>query len=114
MLARRRAIAKEYFDCLPARLTARLAMVKADSIFFRFPLVIDADFETMRRECEARGFAVRKGVDELIHREYGLDDRSFPRACRLFETTLSLPVYPALQGEELDRVLKGAGQVWPR
>jgi len=108
MLERRQSIARLYFDRLPARLTARLSEVKKDSIFFRFPLVVSEEFELLRNSCEESGFAVRRGVDALIHRQFGLGDEAFPNAVNLFDATLSLPIYPALRESELESVLEGA------
>ncbi len=107
MLSRRKAIAEKYFKRLPARLTARLSEVGRDSIFFRFPLIVSGDFEARRNACEAAGFAVRKGVDALIHRESGASDKDFPNATKLFEKTLSVPIYPALTDREIGIVLSG-------
>ncbi|MNY74289.1 DegT/DnrJ/EryC1/StrS aminotransferase family protein [compost metagenome] len=41
---------------------------------------------------------------ELLHRYLGLDPRDFPNAERLADTTLSLPLYPALSDAEVDAV----------
>lgn len=111
MLNRRRAIAQKYFSRLPSRLTARLSEVKEGSIFFRFPLTVSGDFEALRKDCEEKGFAVRKGVDALIHRKFGSADKDFPNASGLFETTLSLPIYPALMEEDVDLILEMAGDL---
>jgi len=114
ILKRRLAIAERYFERLPKRLTARLSEVSKESIFFRFPLIVSEDFEALRRACEERGFAVRKGVDALIHRQFGLPDEAFPNACELFKKTLSLPIYPALKEKELEIVLKETARLWTR
>lgn len=106
MLKRRRTIAQKYFNRLPSRLTSRLRETGQDNIFFRFPLTISGNFETIRESCEEKGFAVRKGVDALIHRKFGLADEAFPNASELFKTTLSLPIYPALGERDIDLILE--------
>lgn len=108
IVRRRLAIAQKYFDRLPSNLTDRLSEVRRNSIFFRFPLRISKDFDALQRCCEERGFAVRRGVDALIHRRFGLSDTGFPNAVNLFNTTLSMPIYPALKESELEFILDHA------
>lgn len=114
MLTRRRSIADKYFGILPHHLVDKVSAVKKASIFFRFPITIPDDFETLRRSFEASGIAVRKGVDALIHRQFGLSDAGFPNAVKLFNTTLSLPIYPALEAKELDIILHEAARLWKK
>ena len=63
-------------------------------------------------DFEDRGILVRRGVDRLLHRLAGLADEGFPTATRLFDTTLSLPIYPALTDEELTRCISAACEVF--
>lgn len=102
---RRREIADRYFAELPAPLTARLAAVRAQSLFFRFPLLAPWPFEPGRAALERRGVCVRRGVDALLHRTAGLPDADFPGAAGLFASTTSLPIYPALSDEEQGAVI---------
>ena len=71
-------------------------------MFFRFPVRWPAGFEEARDEMAERGVTVRRGVDELIHRREGIPDANFPMATELFAQTVSLPIYPALSGPELE------------
>lgn len=105
MLRRRREIADAYFAALPPRATARLAEVRDRSVFFRFPVLREGNFEDLRAAFAERGVAVRRGVDALLHREAGLPDEAFPGAVDLFERTVSLPLYPALADGERETIL---------
>ena len=49
---------------------------------------------------------VRKGVDELLHRGSGQLDQMFPVAVDLFNTTISVPIYPALSSDEERRCVE--------
>jgi dTDP-4-amino-4,6-dideoxygalactose transaminase len=42
------------------------------------------------------GLSVRRGVDALLHRTMGKSDELFRMAAELFETTVSVPIYPAM------------------
>jgi perosamine synthetase len=114
MLARRREIAARYFDGL-ADLPVRLPIeVRERSVFFRFPLRVRGDFAGLQRAFLEHGVHVRRGVDALLHRELSLSDGEYPTACRLFEETLSLPIYPALQDDEVERVIAACRAVFAR
>jgi perosamine synthetase len=114
MLARRGEIAARYFGAL-AGLPVRLPdEIRERSLFFRFPLRVQGDFDRLRRAFLEHGVHVRRGVDALLHRELGLSDGDYPIACRLFAETLSLPLYPALTDEEVERVIAACRAVFTR
>lgn len=106
MLLRRKKISEAYFAALPERLTEKLSGSGGENIYFRFPITIGRDFDSLRVYFESKAIAVRRGVDSLIHRQWGLPDKAFPEAVELFNTTLSLPIYPALTAEEAAHTIK--------
>lgn len=105
MLARRRDLADRFFAALPAQATSRLAEVRDRTIFFRFPILHDGDFGALQAAFLARGVAVRRGVDALLHRAAGLADDDFPGATDLFRRTVSVPLHPSLTPEETSTLL---------
>jgi dTDP-4-amino-4,6-dideoxygalactose transaminase len=81
---------------------------------FRWLARVEAPFPALRAALEARGIAIRRPVDPLLHHELGLDPGRFPTAERLYEVTISLPLYPSLStdqarlvSEQLTDVLAG-------
>lgn len=103
-LARRKEIAAKYMAMLEAHCPAAINhSAFARSMFFRFPLQLAGGLEAYQDAFSLVGVQVRKGVDELLHRQMGLPDTQFPNAVKHFETTLSLPIYPALTDDELAR-----------
>lgn len=111
-LRRRRLIAEQYFrglDGLPVELPLG---VRERSIFFRFPVSINGDFDTFRRRFDTEGIQVRRGVDSLLHRQCGLSREDFPGAERCFSRTLSIPLYPALSSEECNRIVEVCRRVF--
>jgi UDP-4-amino-4-deoxy-L-arabinose-oxoglutarate aminotransferase len=101
-LARRQRIAARYREALgerAAELTARTPLSR--TMYFRFVLSRPDGIDGAAYEFARRGVAVRRGVDELLHRREGLPDDEFPSACELFDTTVSIPVYPALSDQEV-------------
>ena len=110
MLERRRAIAEQYFAAFPADWTSKLAGVRGQNMFYRFPLT--AGFTAAKKEAFAQhGVAVRQGVDDLLHRHTGLPDADFPNAVAHFEATLSVPIYPALTDAEVQTVIAAVQQI---
>lgn len=106
-LKRRREIAGRYMIDLAA-ISLKLINydAKASSMFFRLPLCVEGGLEKYQPLFAQHGVHIRKGVDRLLHRLVGLNDSDFPVAVRLFDTTISLPLYPALTEEELNTCLK--------
>lgn len=76
-----------------------------NSMFFRFPIKLHGGLEKYAESFYKQGVIVRRGVDKLLHRMMGLSDDAFGTACELFHTTISLPIYPAILDEEINRVI---------
>jgi perosamine synthetase len=111
-LKRRRRIAEVYFGRL-AGLPITLPYELLDrSIFFRFPIRTDFAFDELRAAFDREGVQVRQGVDALLHRFVGLNPAEFPEAERKYAETVSLPLYPALSDQMLDRVIEIAHRVF--
>lgn len=104
MLERRAAIASRYFAELPERLTGPLKSA-GRSVYFRFPIRFDPEFDKIHAAFADRGIAVRRGVDRLLHRRRGFPDAAFPNAVRAFDQTISIPIYPALTQGEVGQII---------
>ena len=101
MLNRRREIALNYLHVLESyapNLINRQALEK--SMFFRFPVRIEGGLEECQAAFMHRGIHVRRGVDVLLHRKIQLSDDLFPIAVELSNSTVSIPIYPALSEEQ--------------
>lgn len=112
MLAKRKQFALRYRQvidaCLPGALNGEAF---ERSMHFRFVLRVARGFDYYAERFASHGVIVRRGVDELLHRVSGADERNFPIACKLFRETLSLPIYPALSEEEFSRCVAAATKV---
>ena len=108
LCARRAEIAAEYLEALPSALTAHWRdSASKGSVWFRAPLWLPAPVEhcSVRQLFVGDGVAVRQGVDSLLHRPHGRDDVQFPMATRAFNHTLSIPLWPAMQDDDVARVI---------
>jgi UDP-4-amino-4-deoxy-L-arabinose-oxoglutarate aminotransferase len=101
-LSRRRRIADIYRSALGDRASALLCRTPWDrAMHFRFPLSWAGGVDSCATAFARNGIVVRRGADQLLHRIMGKDDRGFPTATELFETTVSIPIYPALSDVEV-------------
>jgi perosamine synthetase len=105
MLWRRRQIATTYLHELPKDLTYKFSQVADRSLFYRFPLCIHGDFDRIRRHFAERDIAVGQGVSVLLHRFTGQSDNDFPNAVASFNTTVSIPIYPAMADDDVSKVI---------
>jgi perosamine synthetase len=110
-LQRRRELAQCYLDKLPEQLTTTIRDVSRHNIFFRFLLTSRCKFDEVQQLFQQEGIAIRRGVDALLHRQYGLQDDGFPNALQLFNTTISIPIYPSLSDSEQGKVIQVCKQV---
>jgi perosamine synthetase len=111
-LKRRKEIASRYFTEL-SNCSIRLPKaIQKKSIFFRFPLRVEGNFSIYRQRFSTLNIQVRQGVDTLLHRVLGLYRHEFPVAEQLFAETISLPIYPALQDEQLEAVILASRAIW--
>lgn len=103
-LVRRREIGARYLAALSrAPMLLRPAWHLADGMLFRFPLRLPGGLERWSGFFARHGVAVRRGVDELLHRSLGLPDDAFPEATHAFDTTVSVPLHPSMSAEEIQR-----------
>lgn len=75
--------------------------------WFRFPITLPRSRSPLaaRAALGRKGIHVRRPVDALLHRRLDLPPGRFPVAERVFASTISLPLYPALTESDQDRVV---------
>jgi UDP-4-amino-4-deoxy-L-arabinose-oxoglutarate aminotransferase len=111
-LSRRKQIADAYYEKLDGCAVELPISIRENSIFFRFPLRVAGDFDGLRQRFEELGVQVRRGVDALLHRRLRLDAAAFPNAERAFADTVSIPIYPAMSDQEIERVILACQEIW--
>lgn len=105
ILDRRRDIADQYFSAFEDLLIELPHSIRHKSIFFRFPILLDRDFGELQKEFATFGIAVRRGVDDILHRHTNLNPKEFQNTEKLFNSTLSIPIYPALKQDEIKHII---------
>lgn len=114
-LVRRRQIAGNYIGAIESCCPYVLSKAALeDSMFFRFPFRVPGGVAACQQAFAAFGVQVRQGVDALLHRSAGQTDYEFPVAVELFETTVSLPIYPDLSRSQESCCIEAIKYVLPR
>ena len=72
---------------------------------YRYCIRSEKKFTDVEMFYRKSGVIVRRPVKTLNHRLLGLSDSEYPNATRIFERTVSIPFYPGLCEEEIDKVL---------
>jgi len=112
-LDRRRALAQKYRSALePILRDGFRRPAYQQSMHFRFPVKVPSGLDMCQTRFLQRGIHVRRGVDKLLHRFRGEPDRNFKMATLLFDTTVSLPIYPAMTDEEHAVCLSAATEIF--
>jgi dTDP-4-amino-4,6-dideoxygalactose transaminase len=108
-VARRRAIAAEYRRRL-APLSCRVPADAGDAhVYHRFVVEVEADVTSVLWGLHARGVTARRPVFRPLHRALGLT--GYATSERLWSTRVSVPCYPALTDDEVERVASALGEV---
>lgn len=82
------------------------------TFLFRYTLFVRQGFKSAQSALMEYGVHARRGVDELLHQRFGLDDHDFPNAINIFSKTISLPFYPSLSHQEQDQVTRAMQKVF--
>lgn len=105
---RRQEIAKIYLDALPDGLTVQTGLTDVGRMVHRF-VVITPDIEireALQLHLKQSGITSSVPIEryELLHNYLKLDADDYPVAERLVDTTLSLPIFPSLTDQEVNKI----------
>ncbi|HET7569683.1 MAG TPA: DegT/DnrJ/EryC1/StrS aminotransferase family protein [Gammaproteobacteria bacterium] len=111
---KRRALAKRYFDNLGSGSPVRLPAEGDDGHSWHMfaPLVpferIGLDFAGLRDKMHAQGIGIGRHYPAVplfsLYRDMGYREGQFPNAERIGRETVTLPLFPAMQVADVDRV----------
>jgi perosamine synthetase len=112
-VARRREIAGVYNEALE-KLGIPPPHVPADCepVWHRYVLLLDGDAEPFIQDMNRRGVECRRPVFKPIHRYLGL--QGYAATDDIWSRAVSVPLYPALTGAEVDTIVKALRSVIPK
>jgi perosamine synthetase len=105
LTAKRREIAVLYQERF-ANLHFALPLIPEGWNAYRYVIGINSSFEEARRFFLRKGIEVARPVFAPLHRYLHLPESEFPNTERVFESALSLPLYPSLRDEEVERIVE--------
>lgn len=115
--ARRRELARRYFERLDPALALGLPLADFDGCnwhMFQVLLPVGSDRGRVIAAMKARGIGVGVHYPALhlfsLYRALGFRPGDFPHAERIGATTLTLPLFPAMADEDVDRVCAALGE----
>lgn len=115
LLDRRRAIARRYLSALADADWLRPPVSSGEHAWHLFTLRINPGRLTIDRDEFIRSL-MEHGVGASVHfiplhimpyyrKLYGFGPQDFPNALRAFQTEVSIPIYPALTDDQVERVI---------
>ena len=110
-IKKRKQIANCYIENLKKDLTKEVAL--HNNSFYRFPIVQRSyGFEIIQKIYLENLISVRRGVDHLIHRGLGISDDMFPNSVKSFNQTLSIPIYPSISDNDLNKIVSVTKEIF--
>jgi perosamine synthetase len=103
-IRRRRAIAGSYDQAFES-LDLQLPFREQGHIYFRYVLGLGTDAGSWIRKLKGEGIGCARPVYRPLHQYLGL--KGFGRTEKAWKESLSIPIYPSLTAENVDRVIKG-------
>lgn len=74
-----------------------------DHIFYRYVVQVEGDLNKYIRLLRERGISCERPVYRPLHHYLNLDN--FPETDKVWNTALSIPLYPSLKEEEVERIV---------
>ena len=102
-IQRRRSVARRY-DRAFANLGFRLPVIDSGHIYFRYVIDLVARADAWIEALAGREIACVRPIHKPLH-SY-LHQKDYHRSQRAWETSLSIPIYPTLTGEQIDQVIE--------
>lgn len=106
-LERRRSIAKQYDHALSDKSSVNIIdPLQTPTMYFRYVIKTSDAFDKYQYKFAQDGISVRRGIDALLHRKLNKHPSDYKNAEYLFDHTLSLPIYPALDDINLQKIIE--------
>ncbi len=105
-IARRRAIAIRYLKAFQS-LGVNLPPDDPAHVYYRFVIGLETDSQPVIRKLVKKGIGCARPIYRPLHNYLKLT--GYPLTDNVWRTSLSIPIYPSLSDEELNRVIEVAG-----
>ena len=111
ILSKRLHIANQYFKKMPPHATDKLNKISNKTMYFRFPLISSMSWDVTSKSFAAENIIVRKGVDALLHRKIGVDDKNFKNSVETYDKTVSIPILAQMDNAQVNTVIDAVNTI---
>jgi perosamine synthetase len=101
-IGQRKSIAYQYVKPLKS-LNIKLPEENSEHIYYRFIVGLEADCNSLIQKLSRKGIGCARPVFLPIHRHLKMD--GYPVTDRVWETALSVPIYPSLSNKNIERLI---------
>jgi dTDP-4-amino-4,6-dideoxygalactose transaminase len=98
----RKSIARQYVNPLKS-LNINLPVENSEHIHYRFVVGLETDCNFLIQKLSRKGVGCARPVFLPIHRHLKMD--GYPVTDKVWETALSLPIYPSLHAKEVGQII---------
>lgn len=109
----RKIIARKYINSFK-HLNLKIPNYSEDYSWFRFPIITNSKvltFDSIKKEYAKNGIAVRRPVDYLLNQLMQIEG-DFPISQEIIKRTISIPLYPALLEDEVNKIIKVTQEIF--
>ncbi len=103
-IKQRRKIARQYVKHLKS-LSIKLPVEIAEHIYYRFVVGLETDCDWFIRKLAQKAVGCARPVFLPIHRHLKMG--GYPVTDKVWETSLSIPIYPSLNNSEIEQIIAG-------
>jgi dTDP-4-amino-4,6-dideoxygalactose transaminase len=103
-ITQRRKIARKFCEDFTI-LNIKLPPETEDHIYYRFVIGLETDCEGFMRKLAQEAVGCARPVFLPIHRHLKKD--GYPVTDKVWDTSLSIPIYPSLDNREIERIIDG-------
>lgn len=105
-IAKRREIARFYNQNLKSKNILIPEDKEKNHIYFRYVIRINANVNEVIKVLNKKGIEAKRPVFKPLHRYLGLNRKEFPNTEAVFNSAISLPIYPSLKKQEAEFIAK--------
>lgn len=110
-ISQRREIARFYNQNIKSKNILLPADTQRNHIYFRYVIRVKADIHRVVGSLNKKGIEVKRPVFKPLHHYLKLDKREFPVTDAVFDSAVSLPVYPSLKRSEAESIVRALKEV---
>ena len=110
-ISRRRQIAKFYNQNLKSKNISLPGDKEKNHIYFRYVVRVKGNVDRVIRALNKKGIEAKKPVFKPLHRYLNLNRRKFPNTEKVYNSAVSLPIYPSLKNSEANFIVETLNKI---